>query len=138
MVSFRESCDVPIQVVLLEEQLTDGTTSEWVLATTADSTDPVELWKLYGVRPAREERHRRLKCFWDLTSFRSTSFDLVANQVAFVLLAYSLMQIFLYYKNRVATVTGLEHQEMLLTLSEGARRRILGKVRRLRKAEIGE
>ena len=116
---------------------------------------------------AIEERHRQLKCFWDLTSFRSTSFALVVNQVAFVLLAYSLMQVFLlkiqkeeltkatrkrllqqllptgrkvflYYKNRVATLSGLEHQEILLTLDEGPRRRILGKTRRLRKAELDD
>jgi len=162
-----ENCDVPIQVVLLEEDLTDGSHFEWALATTAEITDPLELWKLYGIRPAIEERHRQLKCFWDLTSFRSTSFALVVNQVAFVLLAYSLMQafllkiqkeeltkatrkrllqqllpmgrkVFLYYKNRVATLSGLEHQEMLLTLSEGARRRILGKTRRLRKVELDD
>jgi hypothetical protein len=166
-ITIWESCEVPINVVLLEEELSDGTCSEWALATTAEITDPCELWKLYAIRPAIEERHRQLKCFWDLTSFRSTNFALIVNQIAFVLLAYSLMQVFLlkiqkeeltkatrkrllqqllpigrqvflYYKNRAATLSGLEHQEILLTLSEGARRKILGKTRRLRKAELND
>ncbi len=161
-----EDCKVPINVVLLEEELTDGTRREWELATTGAIVDPVQLWELYQVRTAIEERHRQLKCFWDLTGFRSRRLTLIENQVAFVLLAYSLMQIFLlkiqkeeltkatrerllqrllpigrkvfiYYQNRVATLTGLEHQELLLTLSEGARRRILGKTRRLLRTELG-
>ncbi len=48
------------------------------------------------------------------------------------------MQVFLYYKNRAATLNGLEHQEILLILSEGARRKILGKTRRLKKAELND
>ena len=161
-----DSCPLPMQIVLLEEHLTDGSCSEWALATTAALTDPLELWHLYQVRPAIEERHRQLKCFWDLTSFRSTSFALVVNQVAFILLAYSLMQIFLlkidkeelttatrerllerllpmgrkvflYYQNRVGTLSPLEHQHLVLTLDEGPRRRILGKTKSLLKAELG-
>lgn len=157
-----DSCEVPIDVVLLQEELTDGTTSEWLLATTARVTSPLDVWELYRIRPTIEERHRQLKCFWDLTNFRSPSFELVVNQVAFVLLAYSLMQVFLlksqreefnratrkrlleqllpmgekvflYYQNRAANLDILEYQEMLLTLAEGARRRILGKTKRLRK-----
>jgi hypothetical protein len=42
-------------------------------------------------------------------------------------------KVFLYYQNRVADFDILEYQEILLTLSEGARRRILGKTKRLRK-----
>ncbi len=86
--------------------------------------------------------------------------------VAFVLLAYSLMQVFLlkidkeelttatrerllerllpmgrkvflYYQNRVGTLSPLEHQHLVLTLDEGPRRRILGKTKSLLKAELG-
>ncbi len=39
---------------------------------------------------------------------------------------------------RAATLSGLEHQEILLTLSEGVRRKILGKTRRLSKAELND
>ena len=82
-------------------------------------------------------------------------------QVVFVLLAYSLLQVFLaklgrgevndktherllgelkylddmvvlYSKNRVAYLTPLQHQEALLSLPESARRRVLAKTRKLR------
>lgn len=160
-----ESCKVPIQIAIINEIYTDGTESKWLLATTAEDIDPVKLRNLYHVRPTIEERFRQLKLFWDLTNFRSPGFSLVVNQIVFVLLAYSLMQIFLlriekeelnkstrkrlleqllpmgdkvflYYKNRATNLNLLEHQELLLNLSEGARRRILGKTRRLRKSLI--
>ena len=152
----------PLQAVVITEHFSDSSTSEFILATTAQCDDPLRLWELYQVRPTIEERHRQLKCFWDLTNFRSTKFCLVVNQIVFVLLAYSLMQlfllksdrgaftastrrrlleqllpqgkkVFLYYRNRVASLDILEYQEILLSLKEGARRRILGKTRRLRK-----
>ena len=81
-------------------------------------------------------------------------------QVTFVLLAYSLLQVFLakldrgdlndmarekllgelgyeddkvvlYSRNHVAYLTPLEHQKELLTLSEGARRRVLARTEQL-------
>ena len=42
-----------------------------------------------------EERHRQVKCFWDLTRFQSTAWSLVVNQLVFVCLTYSLLQIHL-------------------------------------------
>ena len=38
------------------------------------------------------ERHRQVKCFWDLTRFRSTAWSLIVNQLVFVCLTYSLLQ----------------------------------------------
>jgi hypothetical protein len=160
-----DSCPVPVHVVLMQEQWSNGDCFDWALGTTGEFQEPKEVRDLYELRPSIEERHRQVKCFWDLTGFRSCDFSLIVNQIVFVLLAYSLMQIFLlksergelakatrqrlldqllptgskvilYYKNRVAYLRGLEYQELLLTLSEGARRRILGKTRRLRKAEL--
>ena len=157
-----DACPVPLQALVITEHFSDGSTSQFILATTAQCDDAARLWELYQIRPTIEERHRQLKCFWDLTNFRSTKFSLVVNQIVFVLLAYSLMQlfllksesgaftastrrrlleqllpqgkkVFLYYRNRVASLDILEYQEILLSLKEGARRRILGKTRRLRK-----
>jgi len=156
---------VPIQVVLMREYLSDGTESEWALATTKEDLDPVATRLLYHERVEVEERHRQLKCFWDLTGFRSRSFSLVAAQTVFVLLAYSLLQAFfrkvdrgelnaktrerilrelryeddrlvLYSKGRVTYLTPLEHQELLLTLTEGAKRRILAKTRKLKERQL--
>jgi hypothetical protein len=88
---------------------------------------------------------------------------MVVHQVVFVLLTYSLLQWFLlrigrkdlnprtrtrtlellrpsitviviYYRNYVAYLSPLQHQELLLTLNEPARKKILAKTRRLRRS----
>src|SRR5437867_8773058 len=116
----------------------------------------------YALRPVIEERHRQLKCFSGIEDFSSRSFSLIVNQVAFVLLTYSLLQwyllrterkplntktqsrildllrpvfsvIVIYYQNYVAFLDPLEYQEMVLTLSETARKTILAKTRKLRR-----
>ena len=122
------------------------------------------MWKHYAVRPAIEEEHRQEKCFWDMSHFRSTSFSLVVNQVVFVELASSLIQLFLrnlgreewigrtrkrllelllpneykivvYFQQRFGLFSIHEYEEALLSLRKGARRRLLGKVRQLRRAQ---
>jgi hypothetical protein len=116
----------------------------------------------YHLRTTIEEEHRQLKCFWDLTHFTSRAFALVVNQVVFVALAYTLLQLFLqrqgraelnrrtrprvqghllpsaavillYCQQRYATLTPLEYTELLLILTEPARRRILTQARCLRR-----
>jgi hypothetical protein len=116
----------------------------------------------YHLRTTIEEGHRQLKCFWDLTAFTSRAFSLVVNQVVFIALAYTLLQRFLraqgraelthrtrprvrdqllpsaaviliYCQQRFATLTPLEYTELLLTLPEPARRKILAQARRLRR-----
>lgn len=120
----------------------------------------------YAIRTDIEEGHRQLKCFWDMTRFTSRAFSLVLNQVVFVLLAYNLLQVFLrtqrqppfsrrsrprqldlamttaaviiiYAENRFATFTPFEYTELLLTLGEEARQKVLRKTRRLRE-ELGQ
>jgi hypothetical protein len=115
----------------------------------------------YAIRTEIEEGHRQLKCFWDLSRFTAQVFSLVLNQIIFVVLTFNLLQIFLrqqeqrpltrrsrprtfdllattvtviiiYCENRFATLTPLEYTEVLLTLAEESRRKILEKTRRLR------
>ena len=160
-----ESCDVPVGVLLIRNHYANGDRLEWALASTRVFADPLDVWTTYQLRPVVEEDHRQEKCFWDMTAFRSTSFSLVVNQIIFVELAYSLIQIFLrkiereeligrtrqrlldsllptenkvalYYRQRFGMLTAYEHQELLLTLPEGARRKALGKTRRLRRAQL--
>jgi hypothetical protein len=155
-----ESCTVPVHVVLLREFRTDGSCSEWALATTREFDDPLRIWDDYKLRVVIEERHRQMKCFWDLTNFRSRAYSLVVNQVVFMVLAYSLMQCFLvkcereeltgatrrrllekllptghkvsvYRDNYVGYFTPLELLSEALALPEGPKRRLLGTVRRL-------
>jgi hypothetical protein len=160
-----ETCDVPVNVLLLRNHYANGESLQWALASTRVFADPLDMWTTYRLRPAVEEDHRQEKCFWDMTRFRSPAFSLVVNQVLFVELAYSLIQIFLrqaergdlagatrqrlldallpqenqitlYTRQRFGLFASYEYQELLLTLPEGARRKALGKTRRLRRAQL--
>ncbi len=83
---------VPLHVVLLRETYADGHQHSWALMTTADFADPQQPPRDYARRPAIEERHRQLKCFYDLTDFHSRTFNAVVAQGVFVLLSYTLRQ----------------------------------------------
>jgi hypothetical protein len=160
-----DQCRVALDVVLMREHLSDGQCLKWGLMTTREAKEPLEIRELYHLRPAVEEGWRQGKCYWDLTGFRSPHFSLVVNQVIFVLLAYTLMQLFLvqsergelakrtrqrllsellpdgekvavYWKNHVGYFSLLEYSQILLTLAEGARRRLLGVTRRLGKSHL--
>jgi len=157
------SCPIPLDVLVNREMYADGHTDYWVLLDTAPIREPARTRQAYGLRTSIEERHRQLKCFSDLESFPSRAFSLVVHQVVFVLLTYSLLQWFLlrigrkeltpktrtrtlellrpaltviiiYYQNYMAFLTPLQHQELVLTLSEPARKKILAKTRRLRRS----
>lgn len=85
-------CGVPIHVLLLRESYADGHQDEWALMDTADFTDPRQPKDQYGLRTKIEERHRLLKCFYDLSDFHSRSFNVIVAQVVFILLSYTLRQ----------------------------------------------
>ena len=100
-----------------------------------------------------------MKCFWDLTRFPSTAWNVIVSQTVFVALTYSLLQLHLlqhghqelnrrtvetsrrllpdgdrviiYRQQRFAFFTLLEHTELTLSLTEKARRKALAKARRL-------
>ncbi len=156
------SCPVPLDVIVNKEVKTDGSEDYWVLLSTAPVVDPMLGRQDYALRTTIEERHRQLKCFSDLEAFSSRAFNLIVNQVVFVLLTYSLLQwyllrsgrkelnpktrtrtldllrptttiILIYYKDYVACLSPLEHQELVLILDEEARKKILAKTRALRR-----
>jgi len=158
--SLWDDCGVPLQVVVARKHMTDGTCKEFALAITRDAQDALEVWDLYGIRPEVEEKHRQSKCYWDLSAFRSPNYGLVVNQIVFTLLAYTLMQVFLekndrneltrstrermcqgllprgdkiaaYAAHYVALLTAAQYGEWLLGASEGARRRLRGRLRDL-------
>jgi hypothetical protein len=156
------TCPVPLNATVNREIYGDGHHEYWVLLDTAPVANAGQSRRDYMLRTAIEERHRQLKCYSDLEAFTSRAFSLVVHQVVFVLLTYSLMQWFLlrigrkelnprtrtrvlellrptvtviviYYQNYVAYVSPLQHQELVLTLNEAARKKILAKTRRLRR-----
>jgi len=83
---------VPINVLLIRERYADGHCQEWALMTTRDYSDPPQARTDYGYRVKIEERHRQLKCFHDLSDFKSRSQNVVVAQVVFILLSYTLRQ----------------------------------------------
>jgi len=85
-------CTVPIHVLLLRETYADGHQNQWALMDTADFTDPHQPKEHYDLRVKIEERHRILKCFHDLSDFSSRCFNVIAAQVVFILLSYTLRQ----------------------------------------------
>jgi hypothetical protein len=83
---------VPLQVALSRQQGSKDPKDAWALATTHPDVSAPRMLELYRLRPRIEERHRLLKCFYDLTGFRSRSLNAITSQVMFVLLAYTLRQ----------------------------------------------
>ncbi len=149
------SCPVPLDVIVNKEIMADGRLDYWMLISTAPVSDPAQGREDYALRTTIEERHRQLKCYSDLEGFTSRSFNLVVNQVVFILLTYSLLQwyllrrgrpelnsqtrprtldrlkpaltvILIYYQGYVAFLSPLEHQELVLTLEKEARKKYPG------------
>jgi hypothetical protein len=102
---------VPLHVVVLRETYADGHQQGWALMTTEDFADPQQPPRDYARRPTIEERHRQLKCFYDLTDFHSRSFNAVAAQGVFVLLSYTLRQ-WQLWKSQQEELAGV-HPEQL-------------------------
>jgi hypothetical protein len=145
--------------VYSREQYADGDEKGWLLVTTNANWTARQVRELYGLRSDIEERHRQVKCFWDLTRFYSTAWSLVVSQTVFVCLTYSLLQLHLlkeghaalnrrtvqttrrllpdgdrvvvYCQQYFAFFTLLEHMELTLSLEEKARQRALLKTREL-------
>ncbi len=109
---------VPIAVVCLRDHYADGHHDDWALMSTSQVAEPLRLVRFYRKRPAIEERHRQLKCFYDLSDFRSRSFNAIAAQVVMVLLTYTLRQwqLWKFLEENLASLTpeGLAAQLRLL------------------------
>jgi hypothetical protein len=109
---------VPMSVVCLRDHYADGQHKDWALMSPYAQAEPLRLLDHYAKRTAIEERHRQLKCFYDLTKFRSRNFNAVAAQVVMVLLTYTLRQwqLWNFLDKRLAQLTpeGLADQLRLL------------------------
>jgi len=154
------SCTVPLSVVANREHYGDGHVNTWLLLDTREIENPQEARHEYHLRTATEERYRQLKCFSNLADFSSRALSLITNQVVFVLLAYSLIQIYLArtkredmnpktplrirqqllpsdnhlivcWKNYYALFDPYEYTELILSFGEAARRKLAEKSRRL-------
>ena len=155
-------CPVPLTVVINREIDRDGTVDDWVLGTTSATFSAGQIRSNYTLRTAIEERHRQYKCFWDLARMPSRKFSMVAGQVLFVLLAYTLLQghlflrhrqemnprtrgrlfqllnptlevVAVYYQQRFCFLTLWEFGSILLELEEEARAKLLPKMKQFKR-----
>lgn len=81
---------VPINVLLIRETYADQHQDQWALMDTRPARSQSK--DQYGLRTKIEERHRLLKCFHDLSDFHSRCVSVIAAQVVFILLSYTLRQ----------------------------------------------
>ena len=87
------SCAAPLDLVLCRDARHDTLDDAWgILSTAVRETQATPAVKRYHLRVLIEERHRHLKCFWNLAGFSSPCFDLVVNQIIFTALTCSLLQ----------------------------------------------
>lgn len=155
-----QGCPVPLNAMINREVDADGSEDYWVLVSTSATKPGAEVRTLYGLRPAIEERHRQVKCFWDLTRFRSQNFALILNQVLFLALTYTLLQVHLYlrqqaelnrqtrprllqmlaptiaviivyYQRRFARLSIPEYSHILLNVSDEAKKKLSARMKRM-------
>ena len=159
------SASVPIHVALFREAYSDGSEEAWSLLTTGELGDGFSVRQDYHRRTDIEERHRQLKCFYDLTDFRSRSFNAMAAQVVMILLTYTLRQwqlwqmlreqeasrtpdtmrlrlalrreyIVIYHQHAYTQMPLVSFSRELLQLGEEARRKALGKIQQLEQSML--
>jgi len=153
-----DACPVPLTVVLTQQK----DKPPWGLVTTSETQDAPLVRDRYHLRETIEERHRQTKLFWDLTGFHSPNFNLVTNQVVFVALTYTLLQMQLLGENRpelnrmtrrtlrqqmlphgnhivvyadqcLAFFDIPEYTEIVMTIVEPGKSKLLRKIRRIRR-----
>jgi hypothetical protein len=156
------ACTVPLSVVANRETYADGRQKTWLLIDTKEAEDPTAASEHCHLRTTIEERHRQLKCFIDLTRFTSRAFSMVVSQVVFIMLSYTLLQLYLlrqgrkelnkktlprirrqllpadnhiivYFDNSYGLFAPLEFTEIIATLGDEARKKVAEKARRLRR-----
>jgi len=156
------SCSVPLDLVVCRDSQDESLDEAWgILSTARDEVQAVPAGRRYHLRVHIEERHRHLKCFWDLAEFTSPCFDLVVNQIVFTALTYSLLQqqilresrkalnkasksrmmeelvptsdaVIVYTDNYYAVFDKLDYTDMVLAVPEAAREKLRELIRRKR------
>ena len=90
-----DSCSVPLSIIYCRDTYGDGHQDEWILVDTKTNPDPIQCRADYTKRSKIEEEHRQFKCFSDLTDFNSRYFSMIVSQIVFILLTFTLLQIYL-------------------------------------------
>ena len=71
----------------------------WALASTKEKSSAKKMIRHYGLRFQVEERFRQFKKSWNIGKFPSTTPGLIESHVCFILLTYSLLQLYLRRKD---------------------------------------
>jgi hypothetical protein len=112
-----ESCAVPLFIVLVRTRKGDGSSKIWALACTRSFEDPRDARKLYTGRMQIEERIDQIKNCWWVGSFTTPDFNDDAVHVFFVLLAYTVIQLYLKSTHQeefaTQTIDALKQEERL-------------------------
>ncbi len=90
-----DSCEVPLYVVLIRTRKADGQSEIWALASTKEYPDPCLARELYKGRMQIEERIDQIKNCWWVGCFTTPNFNADVVHVFFVLLVYTLIQLYL-------------------------------------------
>ena len=92
-----DECEVSLYLSLMKVTSSDKNEEPeyWGLATTYKPKNGKDIFDTYKLRSKIEERYRQHKHFWNLHKFSSPSMNLMETHVAFTLLTYSLLQLYL-------------------------------------------
>ena len=95
-----DSCPVPQNALVTKKIEWDSEVQEylefyWVLGTTKKYRHPQVILEHYRLRTQIEERYRQFKLSWNLAKFPSTDESLMESHLCFILLTYSLLNLYL-------------------------------------------
>jgi hypothetical protein len=90
-----DSCEVGLYVVLIRTRKANGPNEVWALASTKEYKDPRLPRDLYKGRMQIEERIDQIKNCWWVGCFTTPNFNADTVHVFFVLLVYTLIQLYL-------------------------------------------
>jgi Transposase DDE domain len=112
-----ESCEVPLYIILVRARKADGHNEIWALASTKESEDPRLARELYKGRMQIEERIDQIKNCWWVGCFTTPNFNADVVHVFFVLLTYTLIQLYLKASHHeelaTKTIETLKQEERL-------------------------
>jgi hypothetical protein len=112
-----ESCEVPLYVVLVRTRKAEGQSEIWALASTKPYEDPRLARELYKGRMQIEERIDQIKNCWWVGCFTTPNFNADVVHVFFVLLVYTLIQLYLkathHEELATRTIETLKQEERL-------------------------
>ncbi len=104
-----DTCKYPLYVTVIKEEI--GTnfetveTNYFILVSTRCFASPFHVQQSYKLRTRVEEGFRQLKHVWSIARFTSPDESLLETQVAFVLLAYSLLNLYLRHSKQFDMVS---------------------------------